>query len=110
MASIFTRIINRELPARIFYETDEVIVIQDHRPRAATHLLIIPKAESQYFYQTEQETLSLLDETVKIVAEKLGLENHFQVLINNGFRQEVDHLHYHFMSDRLSEKLTFLNE
>ena len=45
MASIFTKIIQREIPADIVYEQDDIIVIRDINPKAKTHLLIIPKKE-----------------------------------------------------------------
>ena len=108
MASIFTQIINRQLPAKIFHETDEVIVIADIFPKAPVHLLIIPKVETKNFYETPEETLTMLNETVKVVADKLGISNHFQVQINNGLGQEIDHIHYHFMSNRGMDKLEFI--
>jgi histidine triad (HIT) family protein len=108
MPTIFAQIISRELPAKIFHETDDVIVIADHRPRAPVHLLIIPKTESTDFYETPYETLTMLNRTAKMIAEKLGIIDHFQILINNGLGQEVPHLHYHFMSDRGADKLTFV--
>jgi histidine triad (HIT) family protein len=43
--TLFTRIINRELPADIVYETDEIIAIRDINPQAPTHVLVIPKIE-----------------------------------------------------------------
>jgi len=45
MASIFTKIIQGEIPADIVYEQDNIIVIRDINPAAKTHLLIIPKKE-----------------------------------------------------------------
>ncbi len=110
MASIFTQIINRELPAKIFYETDEVIVIADHRPKAPVHLLIVPKAESRNFYETSEETLRMMNETAKEVARRLQIADHFRIQINNGFGQEVDHIHYHFLSDRGAVNLKFTTE
>ena len=108
MASIFTQIIRREIPSRIFHETAEVIVIADIFPKAPLHLLIIPKEESTNFYGTKEETLAILDRTVKIVAEKLGITDHFRIQINNGLGQEVPHLHYHFMSNRGLDKLKYI--
>lgn len=110
MASVFTRIINRELPAKVFHETDEVIVIADHRPKDRVHLLIIPKTECRNFYETPPAVLTMLDETVKVVADKLGIHNHFRIVVNNGYGQEVDHIHYHFLSNRGAEKLVFKSQ
>ena len=110
MPSVFTRIISRELPAKIFYETDRVIVIADHRPIDAVHLLIIPKEEHLDFFQTPSEILKLLNDTVRIVAKKLGIENHFRLIINNGYGQEIDHVHYHFISNRGQERLRYIDE
>lgn len=108
MASVFTQIMNRELPAKIFHEDDEVIVIADHRPRAPVHLLIIPKHETKNFYETPPEILNMLNQKVKLIAEKLEITNHFRIIINNGYCQEIDHLHYHFLSDRGADKLTWI--
>ncbi len=107
MGSVFTRIINRELPAKIFHETEDVIVIADHRPRKPVHLLIIAKQEHPDFHHTPPEVLSLLCETAKIVADKLGIPDHYQLGINNGYGQEVDHIHLHFMSNRGVGKLAY---
>lgn len=107
MASVFTRIINRQLPADIFYETDQVIVIADHRPRKPVHLLIIAKQEHPNFQETPTEVLSLLCETAKLVAEKLGIPDHYQLGVNNGYGQEIDHIHLHFMSNRGVDKLVY---
>ncbi|MDH3891313.1 MAG: HIT family protein [candidate division Zixibacteria bacterium] len=108
MPTIFTQIINRELPANVFHETDEVIVIADHRPQAPVHLLIIPKTEYKNFYETPPEALAMMNQTAKMIAEKLGISDHFQILINNGLGQEVPHVHFHFKSNRGADKLTFV--
>lgn len=107
MHDIFEKIIKREIPSKIFHETDEVIVIQDIRPKTPVHLLIIPKTRFKNFYETPPETLAMLDRTVKIVAEMLEITDHFRIQVHNGFGQEIDHIHYHFMSDRGAEKLEF---
>jgi histidine triad (HIT) family protein len=109
MPSVFTRIVNRQLPAKIFLEDDKVIVIQDHRPKAPVHLLIIPKEDTTNFFVTPPETLTMLNIYVKKVAQMLGIEDHFRVVINNGFGQEIDHIHYHFLSDRGTDQLKFLD-
>ena len=109
MPCVFCRIINREIPAKVFYETDEVIVIADHRPKDAVHLLIFPKQEYLNFQTTPPEVLATLSQTAKLVAEKLGLTDHYRIQVNNGYGQEVDHIHFHFMSNRGADRLTFLS-
>lgn len=108
MSTIFTKIINRELPAKIFQETDDVIVIADHRPRQPIHLLIIHKTEYPNFQETPSDILALLCDVAKEVAVKLGIENHYQIHVNNGYGQEIDHVHLHFMSNRGIDKLKFI--
>ncbi|PWB70732.1 histidine triad nucleotide-binding protein [candidate division GN15 bacterium] len=108
MSCVFCRIINRELPAKIFYETDEVIVIADHRPKDAVHLLIFPKKEYRNFQNTPPDVLVMLSETAKLVAIKLGVTEHYRIHIHNGYGQEVDHIHFHFLSDRGADRLTYL--
>ena len=110
MPSVFERIISRRLPAKIFHEDDECIVIADHRPQDTIHLLIIPKVVTDTFYNTPDELLSMLNAKTKLVAEKLGLEDHFRIVVNNGYGQEVFHLHYHFMSNRSTDKLKYIAE
>jgi histidine triad (HIT) family protein len=108
MASVFTRIISRESKAKIFYETDEVIVIADHRPKDRIHLLIIPKEEYPTYHETPPEVLAMLDRTAKEIAEKLEITDHYRLVINNGYGQEIFHVHYHFLSNRSSEKLRYM--
>jgi len=108
MDSVFLRIIKREIPAKIFHDDDEVIIIADHRPKSPVHLLIIPKVVTRNFYETPPEILHMLNGKVKMVAEKLGISNHFRIIINNGYCQEIDHLHYHFMSNLGTENLNWI--
>jgi len=98
------------MKAKIYYETDEVIVIADHRPQAMVHLLIISKEEYRNFYEAPPEVLAMMNRTAKLIAEKLGITDHFRLIINNGFCQEIDHLHYHFLSNEGGEKLEYLEE
>jgi histidine triad (HIT) family protein len=108
MPSVFTRIINGDLPAKVFYETPDVIVIQDHRPRRPVHLLIIAKEEHQNFHQTPADVLATCFETAKVVAEKLGIADHYQLAVNNGLGQEVEHFHLHFLSNRGVDRLKWI--
>ena len=71
MSSIFTKIINREIPSEIVYEQENIIVIKDIAPRAKTHLLIIPKKEIETINDLQEEDRELLSEMF-FVAKKVA--------------------------------------
>ena len=77
MTSIFTKIINREIPADIVFENDIIIVIKDINPAAKTHLLIIPKKEIATINHLEQEDSELIADmffTAKDIAKSLNIQ------------------------------------
>jgi histidine triad (HIT) family protein len=72
--SIFTKIINKEIPSKIIYEDEKIIVIEDIKPKAKTHLLIIPKKEIPTMNDIENEDRELIADMffiAKLVAFKL---------------------------------------
>ena len=68
MASIFTRIINKELPGHIVAETDNYIAFLDIHPLAVGHTLVVPKKETDDFFDLEDDLLSGLVLVAKRVA------------------------------------------
>lgn len=68
MASIFTQIINRTIPAHIIAETDQQIAFLDIKPIAQGHALVVPKKEIDYLFALDDETLSRLFIFAKKVA------------------------------------------
>jgi histidine triad (HIT) family protein len=77
MASIFTKIINREIPAEIIFENNNIIVIKDINPEAKTHLLIIPKEEIPSINDLtikDNNLLIELFEVAKNIAKELNIE------------------------------------
>ena len=60
MDTLFTKIINKEIPADIIFEDDLALVFKDINPQAPTHLLIIPKNLSQNFLMPLQRIKSYL--------------------------------------------------
>ncbi len=104
MASIFTKIINREIPAEIVYEDNEIIVIKDINPKAKIHLLIIPKKEIKTINDLEEQDRDLIANMffiAKKIAKDLKVEEGYQLHFNVGKKwgQEVEHIHLHFLSD-----------
>ena len=100
--SIFEKIIDREIPSEILFEDAQCIVIKDIAPKAPVHLLIIPKKPISKLSESSDEDTQLLGHLLKIVwnmAEKEGIDEAFNVIINNGEKagQTVFHLHIHLL-------------
>lgn len=104
MASIFTKIINREIKSEIIYEQDNIIVIKDINPKAKTHLLIIPKKEIPTINDLQDEDKNLIAEmffVAKKIAKELKINEWYQLNFNVwalGW-QEVMHIHLHLLSN-----------
>lgn len=104
MTSIFTKIIQRDIPAQIEYEDGEIIVIHDINPAAKQHLLIIPKKEIPTINDIIPEDTQLLGNmflVAKKLAKKLGISDGYTLHFNVGEKagQEVAHIHLHLLSD-----------
>jgi len=104
MASIFTKIIEREIPADIEFENDEYIVIHDIAPQAKTHLLIIPKKEIPTINDISEADSKLIGDMfliAKNIAKKRWIIEWYKLAFNVGPKwwQEVFHIHLHLLSD-----------
>ena len=103
--TLFEKIIDKEIPAEIIYEDEKSIVIKDINPQAPTHLLIIPKKVIPKLSDSTQEDQEILGHLMLVagkVAEDLGLDETFRLVVNNGAKagQSVFHLHIHLLSGR----------
>src|SRR5690606_234517 len=74
MASIFTRIIKREIPAHIVAEDDRCLAFLDINPLVKGHTLVIPKEEVDYYFDMDDDLLSALTIFSKKVAHAIGKE------------------------------------
>jgi histidine triad (HIT) family protein len=68
LPTIFTKIVNREIPAHIVGETDQFLAFLDIHPLVMGHVLVIPKKEVDYIFDLDTETLSGLMEFAKKVS------------------------------------------
>jgi histidine triad (HIT) family protein len=106
MPTLFTKIINREIPAKIVFETDSVIAFQDINPQAPHHVLIVPKKEVPTINDLDRETAPLIGElflAAKELAARFGVaESGYRVVMNcnQDGGQTVFHLHLHFLAGR----------
>jgi len=105
--SIFSKIIDKEIPADILYESDSLLAFKDIRPQAPVHVLIIPKIEIPKVNDINgKEHAHLLGEmfdAANKIAKELGIsEDGFRLVFNCGSNggQDVFHLHMHLLGGR----------
>jgi histidine triad (HIT) family protein len=99
--TIFTKIINKEIPAKFEYEDDKCIVIYDKFPKSNVHLLVIPKKPIATIADAQDEDQELLGHLILIarnIGKKLGLTG-YKLVFNVGRDggQEVMHIHLHIL-------------
>ena len=104
--TIFTKIINREIPANIVYEDEHCLAFRDINPQAPVHVLLIPKTPivslDELSSEQHQPLCGHLMLTVPRVASHLGLSGGYRTVINTGNHggQTVMHLHIHILGGR----------
>jgi histidine triad (HIT) family protein len=106
MATIFTKIINKEIPADIVYQDDHVTAFRDINPQAPVHILIVPNKEIPTVNDIDEDDEVLVGKLFtaarKIAADEGVAENGYRLLINcnRDGGQEVFHLHMHLFGGR----------
>jgi histidine triad (HIT) family protein len=103
--TIFKRIIDKEIPAKIVYEDDLCLAFHDVNPQAPTHVLVIPKKEISSLNELDVEDQMLQGHLLLVVqklAGELKLTGGYRVVVNCGpdGGQSVDHLHFHLLGGR----------
>lgn len=97
MASIFTRIINREIPAYIMAEDDKHMAILDINPLTFGHVLVFPKQEIDYLFDLEDSVYLQLMTFSKNVASKLIQSVPCKRIGVSVIGLEVPHVHVHLI-------------
>jgi histidine triad (HIT) family protein len=103
--TVFKRIIDGEIPAKIVYQDDLCLAFHDVAPQAPTHVLVIPKKEIPSLSAAADDDAVLLGHllsTVRKLAVQLKLDDGYRVVLNCGplAGQSVDHLHFHVLGGR----------
>ena len=103
--TLFTKIIDREIPADIVYEDELCLAFKDINPQAPLHILVIPKKNIVKISDTtelEQDLLGHLLLKAGEIANAQGYGEAFRLVINNGENagQTVFHLHIHILAGR----------
>ena len=103
--TIFSKIINKEIPAEFVHEDDQCIAIKDISAQAPVHILVIPKKPIAKVVEAKEEDKMLLGHLLLVagqIASDLGISDAFRLVINNGSEagQTVFHLHLHVLGGR----------
>jgi diadenosine tetraphosphate (Ap4A) HIT family hydrolase len=107
MPSVFTRIIDGELPARFVWSDDLCVAFLSHRPLRPGHTLVVPRLEVDHWVDLELELLGHL----------MGVSHHIGQALQHGFQPlkvgmiiaglEVPHAHVHLVPFHTMEQLNF---
>ena len=109
MATIFTKIINREIPGYIVAEDDQYIAFLDINPLKEGHTLVVPKVETDYVFDLDHQTLAGLFSFSKRVAKAIEevIECNRVGLTVMGL--EVPHAHVHLIPINTMDDMNFAN-
>ena len=104
--TIFTKIINKELPAEILYEDDDVLAFKDVNPQAPVHFLVIPKIPIKTINDIQESQAALIGK-LTLTAQKIAKQ---QKIAESGYRlvmncnedggQTVHHIHMHVLGGK----------
>ncbi|XP_051750705.1 histidine triad nucleotide-binding protein 2, mitochondrial [Ctenopharyngodon idella] len=103
--TIFSKIIDKTIPAAIIYEDDKCLAFRDVNPQAPVHFLVIPRIPIPRISEAHDDDAQLLGHLLivaKNVAKKEGLDEGYRVVVNDGKNgaQSVYHLHIHVLGGR----------
>lgn len=103
--TIFDKILNKEIPADIVYEDENVLAFNDINPAAPVHVLVIPKQKISGFDGLDNlsaEFTGVYMQTIAKIAGQLKLDQGYRIIFNNGTDagQEVPYIHAHILGGR----------
>lgn len=104
--TVFSKIINKEIPANVVYEDELCLAFRDVNPQAPTHILVIPKKPLVSLAEGTSEDQALLGHMMLKIGEIARQENlesdGYRVVTNTGEHggQSVFHLHFHILGGR----------
>lgn len=103
---LFCKIIRKEISAKVLYEDDKVLVIDDINPQAPVHALVIPKSHITSLEDTTPSDASLIGKLLQTVKDQARIRkidsSGYRTVINTGADggQTVSHLHIHLLGGR----------
>ena len=102
---LFCKIVDKTIPAKLVYEDNDILAFHDINPKAAVHILIIPKqhiTSTLDLKEDHEQIMGKLMVKANQLALELGLHKGYKLQINTGVNggQEVMHLHLHLVGDK----------
>jgi histidine triad (HIT) family protein len=103
---IFCKIVNKDIPAELIFEDEQIVAFNDINPQAPIHILIIPKEHFASLNDIPEEKKELLSHILlraRQIAQNIGIEeNGYRIVLNTArdSGQEVFHIHFHLLGGR----------
>ncbi len=110
MASIFTKIINGEVPAYKIAENDNFLAFLDVNPLQKGHALVVPKKEIDYIFDIENDLLSEMIVFSKEVSKKIKTAFPCNRIGMAVIGLEVPHAHIHLIPINKMDDMNFANK
>ena len=103
--TLFQKIADREIPAKLIHEDDLCVAFHDISPQAPTHVLVVPRKPIARIAEATAEDQATLGHLLLVAAQlsrQLNLAQGFRIVINNGpdGGESVPHLHVHLLGGR----------
>ena len=105
--NVFAKIINKEIPAKIIYEDEQILSFDDINKKAVVHAIVIPKAQfisyQDFIANSNSEQISYFFKKIDEIAKILNINDSYRLLTNHGnaMGQDVFHFHVHLMGGGL---------
>ncbi|OGM23186.1 hypothetical protein A2961_03580 [Candidatus Woesebacteria bacterium RIFCSPLOWO2_01_FULL_39_21] len=100
---VFCKIVKGELPSTKEYEDKDVLVFQNIKPAAETHLLIVPKKHKSSFMDLSGSDISSMFEVAQKLIKDKKLSDGYKLVFNGGKFQFVPHIHWHLLAGKFEK-------
>lgn len=107
MATIFSKIVNGEIPCYKVYEDDEFLAFLDVFPVSKGHVLVIPKKETDYIFDIEDQSYARMWQFAKKISKALKLSVSCERIGISVIGLEVAHAHIHLLPINSLEDMNF---
>lgn len=108
--NVMAKILRNEIPAKIFYQDEFMIVIHDIYPKAPTHLLAIPRGKftsyQDFVVDADDKLFKHFFKTIASITKEIGADAAgYRLITNHGKHgnQTIPHFHVHILAGKLME-------